>query len=127
MLPFLFADEMQVGEASGGVWSNGYELMVPAAASSSSSQAGKVIGSRNLARYYKQKHRPAEARESVLVNRIVSRYRLLGLQTCQIKENKARQEMVVSESKRRQHFEDVKTHYGIANAVINNLPRNVPY
>lgn len=55
--------------------SNGYELILP----KGNNATRKVLGSRDLAKYYKQKPKPQEQRQSVLVNRIVSRYVLLAL------------------------------------------------
>ncbi len=40
---------------------------------------GSVIGHRDLKRYYTQNSRPKETRESVLINRLVSSYKLLAL------------------------------------------------
>ena len=79
-----------------------------------------------MAKYYKQSHRPSEQRDSVLANKIVARYRMLGLLKMQ-EENKQIASMNDNELKRRQNTDDVKLHSGIQNAVIWKLPRNVPY
>lgn len=47
----------------------GTELII----TDSSGESSKVIGSREFARYYKQRHRPNERREVVLVNQVVGR------------------------------------------------------
>ena len=40
---------------------------------------GKVIGSRKMARYYKQRPRLEDSRDAVVINQMVQRYRLLAL------------------------------------------------
>ena len=118
-------ESLQLSESSSShvAVTNGYELFLP---SKNGQSSQKVLGSRNLAKYYKQSHRPAEQRQSVLVNRIVARYKVLGLLQQQ-QEFKQIAAMNDSENKRRQNYDDVKLHSGIQNAVINKLPRNVPY
>ena len=118
-------ESLQLAETSSNVAiSNGYELFIPGKGNNKNSQ--RVLGSRNLAKYYKQSHRPTEQRQSVLVNKIVARYRVLGLLKLQ-EENKQVASMNDNELKRRQNTDDVKLHSGIQNAVIWKLPRNVPY
>ena len=106
--------------------SNGYELFIPNNNGQGHQRKQKVLGSRTLAKYYKQSHRPSEQRDSVLANKIVARYRMLGLLKMQ-EENKQIASMNDNEVKRRQNTDDVKLHSGIQNAVIWKLPRNVPY
>ena len=60
----LTADPGQTADSAG------YELALPA----SSNSAGKVLGSRDFVRFYKQKHRPNDTRESVQANAVVARY-----------------------------------------------------
>mmetsp|Transcript_14553 Transcript_14553/g.31692 ORF Transcript_14553/g.31692 Transcript_14553/m.31692 type:complete len:491 (+) Transcript_14553:70-1542(+) len=60
----------------------GYELMIPGTGSS----GGKVLGSREFAVYYRQQHKPAEERQSVVINTMLAKYRALGITT----EDKAR-------------------------------------
>ena len=102
---------------------DGYSLFLPTDNKTGSS---KVLGSRGLAKYYRQSHRPEDGRQSVVANRVVARYRLLGLLRRK-EEGKEVAAMNDAENKRRENYGDVKLHSGIQNAVINKLPRNVPY
>ena len=63
----LTADPGQTADGAG------YELALPA----SSNSAGKVLGSRDFVRFYKQRHRPNDTRESVQANAVVARYAVL--------------------------------------------------
>eukprot|EP00897_Mesotaenium_endlicherianum_P008097 jgi/Mesen1/7315/ME000376S06479 len=56
-----------------------------ALAGSGGEQGGqpKVLGSRDMARYYRQQPRPSESRDGVLVNAVAARYRSMGLATKQ--------------------------------------------
>ena len=47
-----------------------YELEVTG--DSEAGTSGKVLGSREFARYYKQHHKPTDTRKSVLVNQVVA-------------------------------------------------------
>lgn len=49
-----------------------YELAV--AGSRDGSQGGKLIGHRDFARFYRQRHRPSDTRASVAANAVVSRH-----------------------------------------------------
>lgn len=122
--------KLQLAETSGAAQSqvavsNGYELFLPTEGAGVA-KTQKVLGSRNLAQYYKQNHRPLDQRQSVLANKIVQRYRILGLLKQQ-EEGKQLAMMNKSENKRRENYEQVALHSGIQNAVIKALPRNVPY
>lgn len=54
----------------------GYELMLPAGPDG---QGAKILGTREFARYYRQKHRPEDTRQSVVVNTVLCKYRALGI------------------------------------------------
>ncbi|KAL6746598.1 hypothetical protein V8C86DRAFT_1839150 [Haematococcus lacustris] len=56
--------------------SSGYELLIPGAAGGA---GGKVIGSREFARYYKQRHKHGDDRQIVTVNTMLAKYRALGI------------------------------------------------
>ncbi len=56
---------------------NGFELSIPADANSGTK--GKVLGSREFARFYKQRPRLDDTRQSVAVNKVLARYQLLYL------------------------------------------------
>lgn len=62
--------QLAVTETGEGAESLGYELEVAADAGSGS----KVLGSREFARYYKQHHKPADTRTSVVINTVVAKY-----------------------------------------------------
>lgn len=70
------ADHMQIVTAGGAepgiaLSETGTELIITGASGEPGSS--KVIGSREFARYYKQRHRPNENREVVLVNQVIGR------------------------------------------------------
>lgn len=58
---------------------NGYELAIPAAEGSGSK--GKVLGSREFARFYRQRPRLDDTRQSVAVNKVLARYVLHPIMT----------------------------------------------
>lgn len=58
-------------ETGEGAESLGYELEVAGDAETGSSS--KVLGSREFARYYKQHHKPADTRTSVVINTVVAK------------------------------------------------------
>lgn len=51
----------------------GFELVLSGAGEKGQ---GKILGSREFARYYCQKHKPSDVRQSVAVNRVVAKYAL---------------------------------------------------
>ena len=63
--------QLAVTETGEGADSIGYELEVVGDAEAGTS--GKVLGSREFARYYKQHHKPADMRTSVQVNTVVAK------------------------------------------------------
>ena len=109
---------VNVGEAAeaGG----GYELAVPTA------RGGvKILGSREFARYYKQKHRGGDQRESAVAAAVVAQYRklavpLLGDGNEMVEEKKRVQ-------RAQQRVERVKLRTALRRNVNDNLPKNVPY
>lgn len=54
----------------------GYELVVP-----NEDGGAKILGTREFARYYKQRGRVEDTRDSVQVNMMLARYRSLGIAT----------------------------------------------
>ena len=58
---------------------NGYELAIPADEGSGSK--GKVLGSREFARFYRQRPRLDDTRHSVAVNKVLARYVLHHIMT----------------------------------------------
>jgi hypothetical protein len=63
--------QLAVSETGEGADSLGYELEVIGDAEAGTS--GKVLGSREFARYYKQHHKPADMRTSVQVNTVIAK------------------------------------------------------
>eukprot|EP00897_Mesotaenium_endlicherianum_P003897 jgi/Mesen1/3535/ME000198S02737 len=104
----------------------GLELVIKGGGASGGTQGGKILGARELARYYKQKPRPSEDRSGVMKNAIIARYRSMGLSTRQ-------QEWVKRGSSKdtganaKARADNVRTRVGMKNNVIWNLPKNVPY
>lgn len=67
----LSADsQLAVSVTGEGADSLGYELEV--LGDSEAGSSGKILGSREFARYYKQHHKPTDTRKSVLVNKVVA-------------------------------------------------------
>jgi hypothetical protein len=66
----LFADAgfELVAEAAAGPTHGGMELVL-----SEGPSGRKVLGARQLAKYYKQKYRPQETRQGVIVNTMLAR------------------------------------------------------
>ncbi len=56
------------GPASAAVL-GGFELMLPGA----DGQGAKILGTREFARYYRQKQRPVDTRQSVTVNTVLAK------------------------------------------------------
>ncbi|MCO5571468.1 hypothetical protein L7F22_025208 [Adiantum nelumboides] len=103
--------------------SGGSELIIRH--DTSSKHSIKIIGSREFARYYKQRPRPSDNRDGVLVNSLVARYRSMGLATRQSHE----QATNVRETKRlpQVQAESMRSKIGLKNNVIRNLPKNVTH
>lgn len=110
----LTADPGQAGDSAG------YELALPA----SSNSAGKVLGSRDFIRFYKQRHRPNDTRESVQANAVVARYRALGIATMQSKQPDKEQTRA---QKLQKKFARLRLKNELKANVIRDLPRNVTF
>ncbi|EPS72142.1 hypothetical protein M569_02614 [Genlisea aurea] len=84
----------------------------------------RVFGSREYLRYYRQKPRPtAVNRYGAAV--LASRYRSMGLETVQSRENAIR--MKAMKAMNRSGVEFMRSKIGMKSNVIRNLPQNVPY
>eukprot|EP00850_Spirogloea_muscicola_P008537 SM000045S16282 [mRNA] locus=s45:661511:663662:- [translate_table: standard] len=105
---------------------SGMELVIKRA-DADRGTVSKVAGSRDLARYYRQRPRPSENRDSVLINSVIARYRTLGLTTKQApwKLKGVRGGDTVKSQLRR--ADRVRLLVGMRSNVIRNLPNNVPY
>ncbi|KAK9831427.1 hypothetical protein WJX81_003930 [Elliptochloris bilobata] len=107
-------------EAGSRLRTGGYELAVGGGGSSSG--GGKVLGSRQLARYYRQSYRPADARRSVAVASVLAQYRALGIAT-----ESAVPEAEKRAQRARRRTERLHLNTAMRGNVNRNLPRNVPY
>ncbi|GJP33510.1 hypothetical protein CLOM_g18044 [Closterium sp. NIES-68] len=91
----------------------------------------RVIGSRDLARYYRQRPKPTGDSNTRLVASVLAKYRAMGLATRQLGWRTAEQQQQLKQrdatSVGRQKFERLRTSVGISNNVNWNLPKNVPY
>eukprot|EP01025_Chloroclados_australasicus_P038959 TRINITY_DN4020_c0_g1_i1.p1 TRINITY_DN4020_c0_g1~~TRINITY_DN4020_c0_g1_i1.p1 ORF type:complete len:432 (-),score=29.62 TRINITY_DN4020_c0_g1_i1:297-1592(-) len=100
---------------------NGYELAVP----SQEGTSMKILGAREFSRYYKQKPKYEDTRQSVVINSIVAQYKNLGILTTQQKrEEKDKRKM---SAQGRQWYERNRLRKEMANNLNWNLPKNVPY
>lgn len=98
--------------------SGGHELVI-----NDDDGSMKRIGSRDMARYFKQRPAPTDARNGIMVNALVARYRSMGLAT---QEQKWRARNKPEEQQRRasQRAEYIRSKIALKNNVIRNLPRN---
>lgn len=100
----------------------GYELAIP------SKGTVKILGSREFARYYKQKHRTGDIRASKAAALVVSKYNQL---TVPILGDGTVEGMQRAEQKRinkcKQRVERVRLAASLRRNVNDNLPKNVPY
>ena len=102
------------------------ELVIPASSSASSSAASvqKVIGHREYARYYKQRTKLEDTRQSVLINQLVAKYRNLGIETVRTTKTKMEQKYekrATHMASRRQYKMDLRS------IKIYDLPQYVPW
>lgn len=113
----LAMDGLSLGSSGA---AGGLELALPGQGSS----GGKVLGSRELARYYKQRPKPQDNRRSVVVNTIIAQYRSMGLAT------KTSTPPAVQRAAERQQQNMAKRQQYLLysrNNVNFNLPKNVTY
>lgn len=101
----------------------GWELAVAGGAAGSGAARGKTLGSRELAKYYRQRPKPLDSRQSVAVNSIVAQYRSLGIVT---KAHEAPAD-VKRAQKEKQRQQRQWLNLAMRTNVNNNLPNNVPY
>ncbi|CAI7836434.1 unnamed protein product [Closterium sp. NIES-53] len=120
--------------------SGGMELIIFNAAAGKAGSRGadkgacgtkRVIGSRDLARYYRQKPKPTGDSNTRLVASVLARYRAMGLATRQLGWRTAEQQQQMKQkdatAKGRERFERFRTSVGMNNNINWNLPKNVPY
>ncbi|EFJ43099.1 hypothetical protein VOLCADRAFT_96796 [Volvox carteri f. nagariensis] len=104
----------------------GYELVVGGGGEDGEGfSGGKVLGHREFARLYRQRHRPEDDRRSVLVNTVLARYRALGAPTStdSVRDRKAKEEATASH--RHQLASQLKMSMIKNN--LKKLPKNCEY
>jgi pre-60S factor REI1 len=101
----------------------GWELAVPASEGGAAA-AAKVLGSREMAKYYRQKPKPLDMRRSVAANMVVAQYRALGVETLGSKAPPAGEQRAQRERQRQQRQ---WLNLAMRTNINRNLPKNVPY
>ncbi|GLC35863.1 hypothetical protein PLESTM_000376600 [Pleodorina starrii] len=102
----------------------GYELVVGGGGEDGLS-GGKVLGHRDFARLYRQRHRPEDDRRSVLVNTMLARYRALGAPTStdEVRDVKVKKEATAS----RRHQQASQLKMSMIKNTLKKLPKNCEY
>ena len=117
----IVSDSSKKGDFRGGA-AAGFELTVTGGNDGGSV---KLLGTREFARYYRQRHKALDQRDSAAAARVVARYRklavpLLGDGT----EDSVEQKKAQRQARRAQRQ---RLAISIRRNVNDNLPRNVPY
>ena len=116
-------EEKQLAQADVGYTASGYELMIK----DPGSRKVKIIGNRELARYYRMNVRPEDTRGSARAGAVVARYRALQIET---KSSTPEQRVMFAQRRRERHdFKTRKwavTNKGMGN-LIRDLPKDCPY
>ncbi|GLI68657.1 hypothetical protein VaNZ11_013133 [Volvox africanus] len=101
----------------------GYELVVGGGEDGFS--GGKILGHREFARLYRQRHRPEDDRRSVLVNTMLARYRALGAPTStnDVRDLKAKKDATAS----RRHQQASQLKMSMIKNTLKKLPKNCEY
>ena len=103
--------------------SGGHELVIK---SGDDEGSVKRIGSRDMARYFKQRPAPTDNRNGMMVNALVARYRSMGLAT-QEQKWRLRNKPEEQQRKASQRAEYIRSKIALKNNVIRNLPRNCEF
>lgn len=103
--------------------SGGHELVIK---SGDEEGTMKRIGSRDMARYFRQRPAPTDNRNGVMVNALVARYRSMGLAT-QEQKWRVRNKPEEQQRKASQRAEYIRSKIALKNNVIRNLPRNCEF
>eukprot|EP00873_Tetraselmis_striata_P002453 jgi/Tetstr1/422717/TSEL_013514.t1 len=106
-----------------GLGAGGYELVVGGDGGGGGGGGRKVLGSREFAQFYRQRHRPADGRASVAAAAVAAQYRALGAPTAPtVDAGQARAQRTA------QHASGKHAQLTFMRENINrNLPKNVPY
>ncbi|KAG0623291.1 hypothetical protein M758_3G163200 [Ceratodon purpureus] len=103
--------------------SGGHELVIK---SGDDEGSVKRIGSRDMARYFRQRPAPTDNRNGMMVNALVARYRSMGLAT-QEQKWRLRNKPEEQQRKASQRAEYIRSKIALKNNVIRNLPRNCEF
>ncbi|KAG0583796.1 hypothetical protein KC19_3G163700 [Ceratodon purpureus] len=103
--------------------SGGHELVIK---SGDDEGLVKRIGSRDMARYFRQRPAPTDNRNGMMVNALVARYRSMGLAT-QEQKWRLRNKPEEQQRKASQRAEYIRSKIALKNNVIRNLPRNCEF
>ena len=86
----------------------------------------RALGSRDLARYYRQRHRPADERGSVVANALIAKYRALGVATLEARTpERAAATHIASVAASKAKHERLALY--LRSTVNRNLPKNCPH
>jgi pre-60S factor REI1 len=115
--------ELIAGDGAGGgvVALAGYELLLDGG-----NGGGKVLGSREFSKYYKQRPRPLETRESVMVNTVLAKYRALGIETRGAGVG-VEQGLKRAQQKEQQRDGRGRLNLAMRTNINRNLPKNVTF
>lgn len=83
-----------------------------------------MLGNREFARYYRQRPRLEDTRQSVVIGAIIARYKNLGIETVQTTKSKWEQR---AEKRVRNHDNRLRTKMDLRSAKIKDLPQYVPW
>ena len=103
--------------------SGGHELVIT---SGEEDGSAKRIGSRDMARYFRQRPAPTDNRNGMMQNALVARYRSMGLAT-QEQKWRLRNKPEEQQRKASQRAEYIRSKIALKNNVIRNLPRNCEF
>lgn len=104
--------------------SGGHELVIKGFGDEEGT--GKRIGSRDMARYFRQRPAPSDQRNSVMVKALVARYSSMGLATLGQKW-RLRNEPEEQQRKASRRAEYIRSKIALKHNVIRNLPRNCEF
>jgi pre-60S factor REI1 len=102
----------------------GHELVIKGSGGDENSV--KRIGSRDMARYFRQKPAPTENRDGFAANALIAKYRSMGLAT-QDQKWRLRNKPEEQQRKASQRAEYIRSKIALKNNVIRNLPRNCEF
>jgi len=114
----------EVGEHATAAAAAGLELALPAGGDGGQ-RPGRVLGGRDMARYYRQRPRPSEMRGAVLANQVAARYRAIGAAAAFKQRGPTITE--VDQAKYEKYRNKIKDRWMDRNDKIFQLPKNCPY